>query len=85
MFDIQTWDMALTRASHVLPAVASNREKYVALASGPSGNVFLFESKFKYKTEEEAAADSGFGPEKFVRNPLFLGAVMMVIFYQSSK
>jgi len=67
-----------------IPALlACSRASHLALSWGADGRVVYMESKLQWKDEDSA----GGMPDmlSFLRNPMLIGVVMVVIFWQSSK
>lgn len=76
------------------PLVAGARQGHVVVGAGASGELTLLASKLVFKEEPKdggsfglgALADtSSGGPAWLLRNPLVLGVIMMVVFWQTNK
>ena len=68
--------------SSATPALASSGERHVLLADGP--RLTLYESKFGMGKEKSDGADLLAGGA-WIRNPLLLGIVLVMVFWQGSK
>ena len=70
--------------------MASTRVSHVAVGGGARGELMLLASQLPFKELDKASGsfsgfEGGSGPAWILRNPIVLGGVMMLVFWQTSK